>query len=369
MDMGEADEVKLVANPKPQISERRRLQNRIAQRKFRERKAQSKRLETEFEFDVWSGPPYNAADIGCPFELGSTECAADGAVGLFTGAPCPPPGTEIEGYTAYPEALDSAQYPEYCALPVPFSPDVAPSTIASPPSLNNSSSTVASLSSYPTPPTPLIASGVLTPVTSSGSPIHPLPLGSLGASITPTTTPTTPITPPTATSTTCTLPPTPVLTPSPAAGYNDLNASLTTTASTASSFQQPSSTLHTSQPTATTTTTTTTTSSSSSTPISPTTSVQVPPLLHVAARTRNRSIMASLLKHGAPPDERDAATGRTALHVAAELGDVALVTLLLRYGADAHATDVVGATPLFLAVSAGQGEVVELLLESMRGQR
>ena len=55
--------------------------------------------------------------------------------------------------------------------------------------------------------------------------------------------------------------------------------------------------------------------------------------------------------------------GRTALHVAAELGDEALVALLLRHGADPHACDVHGKTAVYLAVSAGHSEAVEMFLE------
>lgn len=106
----------------------------------------------------------------------------------------------------------------------------------------------------------------------------------------------------------------------------------------------------------------------STTPATTTTSAQTAaPLLHVAARSRNRRIMTTLLKHGVPPNERDE-LGRTALHVAAALGDEALVALLLRCGADAAICDVHGQTALYAAVEGGFGEVVELLLEGGGGQ-
>ena len=89
----------------------------------------------------------------------------------------------------------------------------------------------------------------------------------------------------------------------------------------------------------------------------------VPPLLHTATRSRNRSVMATLLRHGAcSVDERDG-QGRTALHVAAELGDEALVLLLLHHGADAQLCDDLGQNALYHAVLAGNNDVLEVLLE------
>lgn len=90
----------------------------------------------------------------------------------------------------------------------------------------------------------------------------------------------------------------------------------------------------------------------------------LPPLLHVAARSRNRNVAATLLKYGASMVDQYDEHGQTALHIAASLGDEPLVSLLLRHGADANLRDSHGQNPLFLAVSAGHNEVVVLLLRN-----
>jgi ankyrin repeat protein len=54
--------------------------------------------------------------------------------------------------------------------------------------------------------------------------------------------------------------------------------------------------------------------------------------------------------------------GRTPLHSAARLGDIEIVTLLIKDGADVSAKDSDGVTPLHDAVEAGHAEIVELLL-------
>ncbi|KDN68226.1 putative conserved hypothetical protein [Colletotrichum sublineola] len=93
------------------------------------------------------------------------------------------------------------------------------------------------------------------------------------------------------------------------------------------------------------------------------------PLLHVAVRSRNRRVAATLLKHGsAAVDERDEHDS-TALHVAAELGDEALVTLLLQHNANTRICNERGHNALYVAVAAGHNEIVELLLEYDRMPR
>ncbi|THC92574.1 hypothetical protein EYZ11_007937 [Aspergillus tanneri] len=88
----------------------------------------------------------------------------------------------------------------------------------------------------------------------------------------------------------------------------------------------------------------------------------LPPLLHVGVRSGNRSVVATLLKHGAAGvDERDQ-QGCTALHVAVALGDKDLVLTLLQHGANVHSRDAHGRSPLYLAVSEGHNEILELLL-------
>ncbi|PQE16272.1 ankyrin repeat-containing protein [Rutstroemia sp. NJR-2017a WRK4] len=101
----------------------------------------------------------------------------------------------------------------------------------------------------------------------------------------------------------------------------------------------------------------------SPTPKSSTTSTfpSLPPLLHVSAQTGNRGVVQSLLKHGAAVNETDG-HGQSALHVAAEYGHEAIVSLLLAHGADIEALDKDGKSALYLAVSASHNEVVDVLL-------
>ncbi|GAM35115.1 hypothetical protein TCE0_015f03170 [Talaromyces pinophilus] len=66
------------------------------------------------------------------------------------------------------------------------------------------------------------------------------------------------------------------------------------------------------------------------------------PLLHVAARSCKQAVIRVLLRRGgAIADEHDG-EGRTALHIAAELGDGVIVSLLLDHGADPRVRDSVG---------------------------
>ncbi|OQD61331.1 hypothetical protein PENPOL_c017G03863 [Penicillium polonicum] len=85
------------------------------------------------------------------------------------------------------------------------------------------------------------------------------------------------------------------------------------------------------------------------------------PLLHIAARNGNCSMLQTLLEHRAGVNECDA-QGRTALHLAAEQGHEAAVSLLLDSGADNEICDADGKSPLFLAVSAGYTIVVDTIL-------
>ena len=88
------------------------------------------------------------------------------------------------------------------------------------------------------------------------------------------------------------------------------------------------------------------------------------PLLHVAIRSRSRDVIRVLLRRGAVNiDDRDAG-GRTALHLAAEIGDESLVGLLLGHGADSQLRDYRGRLPVYYAVEKGHHEVVEVLIDA-----
>ena len=88
-----------------------------------------------------------------------------------------------------------------------------------------------------------------------------------------------------------------------------------------------------------------------------------------AAAAREHAIVRSLLAAGADPrrtlteDSRLPHAGRTALHFAAEHGDVAIMTMLLDAGADPDAWNAWSGPPLEPALAAGQRGAVELLLE------
>lgn len=92
----------------------------------------------------------------------------------------------------------------------------------------------------------------------------------------------------------------------------------------------------------------------------------VQPLLHAAVRSCNHTIVAMLLQRGAAAVNDRNGNGTTALHIATELGDEAIVSLLLDYGADSSARDAWGKDALYLAVSAGHTSIVELMLDKRR---
>jgi ankyrin repeat protein len=87
--------------------------------------------------------------------------------------------------------------------------------------------------------------------------------------------------------------------------------------------------------------------------------------LHAAVLAGDCEQTRTLLRYGANPNFRDAATGLTILHVAAGRGDATLVRILLEAGADVYTVDSRGgATPLHKAVQGGDLETVRLLVEA-----
>ncbi|XP_078062275.1 NF-kappa-B inhibitor epsilon-like isoform X2 [Mustelus asterias] len=71
--------------------------------------------------------------------------------------------------------------------------------------------------------------------------------------------------------------------------------------------------------------------------------------LQVAVLSRNDGMVEHLLSSGARVNTQEATSGRTALHLAVELGELGLVSRLLRAGGDPDAPMYNGCTPLHLA--------------------
>ncbi len=92
--------------------------------------------------------------------------------------------------------------------------------------------------------------------------------------------------------------------------------------------------------------------------------------LHAAiSEARATSLVATLLQNGADPNEAvdgDASSSssrrRTALHVAAETGQVEMCSLLLVAKADVTAVDAADRTPLHVAAAGGHADVAKLLI-------
>jgi ankyrin repeat protein len=95
------------------------------------------------------------------------------------------------------------------------------------------------------------------------------------------------------------------------------------------------------------------------------TSQSRPPLLHVAIRTRNKSMVRLLLRRGVSSVNEQDSAGRTALHVAAQSGDGQMVETLIKHGADTKAMDINGLDALHCAVEEGHEDVVEMLLDAL----
>ncbi len=92
--------------------------------------------------------------------------------------------------------------------------------------------------------------------------------------------------------------------------------------------------------------------------------------LHLAAELDQCTILTMLLAFGADPSVRNAQR-QTPLHVAALLGHVAAARVLVAHGADVSASDSLGRTPLSLAEtaakrSASHAEIAAALLAAIR---
>ena len=82
--------------------------------------------------------------------------------------------------------------------------------------------------------------------------------------------------------------------------------------------------------------------------------------LQVAARCNYEAAAASLLIHGgADPNSSNGKSARTALHIAAELGRVQVMQILIKEGADPSKADFFDITPLMLAASGGHLEFLK----------
>lgn len=88
-------------------------------------------------------------------------------------------------------------------------------------------------------------------------------------------------------------------------------------------------------------------------------------LLHVAIRTRKKSMVRLLLRRGVSTINEQDTNGRTALHVAAQSGDEEMVETLMKHGADPKALDKHGRDALYCAVEQGHEQVVEMLLDAI----
>ncbi|XP_005100816.1 NF-kappa-B inhibitor cactus [Aplysia californica] len=84
--------------------------------------------------------------------------------------------------------------------------------------------------------------------------------------------------------------------------------------------------------------------------------------LHIAAKSRNLTIMRMLLEAGADPNVGEGKAGRTVLHLAAESGDEAMVRMLIgKRKVDLNALDYARRTPARLAYGRVKLGIVALL--------
>uniref|UniRef100_A0A3P9L3A0 Nuclear factor of kappa light polypeptide gene enhancer in B-cells inhibitor, epsilon n=1 Tax=Oryzias latipes TaxID=8090 RepID=A0A3P9L3A0_ORYLA len=86
--------------------------------------------------------------------------------------------------------------------------------------------------------------------------------------------------------------------------------------------------------------------------------------LHLAALNRKHQIMNLLVKKGADLNIQEGTSGKTALHLAVEMHDIASVRLLLNRGANVDAAMFNGCTPLHLAVGRQDIAIANLLFQA-----
>lgn len=87
------------------------------------------------------------------------------------------------------------------------------------------------------------------------------------------------------------------------------------------------------------------------------------PLLNDAVEHQLETIVLYLLKQGVDVNLRDITNGQTALHVAAQVGNIQIVQMLLSYGADVNSKDKNGSTPVMLVDQKVLSDLAVLLKE------
>ncbi|KAK7907629.1 hypothetical protein WMY93_016241 [Mugilogobius chulae] len=86
--------------------------------------------------------------------------------------------------------------------------------------------------------------------------------------------------------------------------------------------------------------------------------------LHLAALYGQHEVLKLLRKKGAEMNVQDGTSGKTPLHLAVELHDIALVKMLLSWGVNVDASMFNGCTPLHLAVGRQDAAIANLLCQS-----
>ncbi|XP_068610209.1 NF-kappa-B inhibitor epsilon [Brachionichthys hirsutus] len=86
--------------------------------------------------------------------------------------------------------------------------------------------------------------------------------------------------------------------------------------------------------------------------------------LHLAALNKQHHIVKLLTRKGADLNIQEGTSGKTALHLAVELRDIASAKLLLGRGANVDAAMFNGCTPLHLAVGRQDAAIANLLCQS-----